>query len=145
MQVSRRRALLLGAGAVSAPISGCSVLSGSQDHEITLRFANYTGRENTVRLRLIDPDADDYGDALASAHEVTVPVAAEGETAGTVLESTTVPRQRYVVRTLLKYGNRKRDHYHFVPGENSTDRSESKITVGIYEDGATGDYYVTFR
>jgi hypothetical protein len=145
MEVSRRRAFLLGIGAVSVTLPGCSVLSGRQDHELTFKFANCTDREKTVGLRLIDPGADDHGDAVSWEPGFTVPVASEDETAGMSTETAVVPRQQYIVSTFHESGNRKRDHFHLLPGENSTDGAKSRLIISIDERDATGNQYVTPR
>lgn len=144
MNTTRRRAIVLASSGIIGGLSGCSGFFDGSNHTLTLQLANYTDRQNRVAIELIDPDEDDYTDARESRHEVTVPAALEGETAGTAQETTAVPRQHYIVRTLLQYGNWKTDHYHFFPGEGTTDQDESFINIRIYKHDETGIYYVRF-
>jgi len=139
-----RRSLLIGSVAIAASLSGCSDLFSRRSPTIDLAVANYTGDRQPLEVELLDANADRYGDALVFDREFEVPPPGDGETAGVVREHDVVPRRRYLVRVLLKFGDGQWRHHHFYPGEETTDPESEEIVVGVYRDEDTDDLSVRF-
>ncbi|WP_119821242.1 hypothetical protein [Halalkaliarchaeum desulfuricum] len=138
-----RRSLLVGGGAVLSALAGCTDLGSGGSHEMDLVFVNYTSEVRRLRIELLRHDGEEYRDALAYDEEVEIPSEDE-DSAGLVRKYDVVPRRRYLVRVLLWGGRGQWHHYHFFPGESTTEPEQERLFIRVYRDDEADELYVRF-
>ena len=135
--VSRRSLLAVGGAALAGGTAGCRSLQPVTAPKLDLSVVNYTEREQTVDVRLLRNSEHNYRDAERYAVSVELPA---GDPTSPVTETyeNVAPRAPYIVRADVYAPNTLDRHYHFFPGEFSTEAEEARIVVRIYR-AASGD------
>lgn len=140
----RRRSFLIGSSIIAASAAGCADPVNGNRPKIDLELFNYTADEQPLIVEVLRVDTDEYSEARVLNQEFSVPPPREGESAGVLRESDVVPRRRYLLRVLPKYGRGEWYTHHFYPGESTSDPDSERFDIRIYRDEETEALYVRF-
>lgn len=140
-----RRSFLISGCTVVASLSGCLETMFTDGSKVNLSIFNYTSETQPLLIEILQENSDEYSDALVFDREFKVPPPQGDESAGVVRESNIVSRRRYLVRVLPKYGRDQWRHYHFYPGESSTDADSESLNIRIYRDEQSDELYTRFQ
>ena len=137
-----RRSFLLGSSMVMTALAGCQTLAFGERTQIDLQLANYTDREQRLKLSLLPEDGDGSDKPTVDSKEYTVPAPeSPSDAAGGIRKNDIAPERRYLVRVELRNGRFETFHTHYHPN-GSTDE---EIFIRIYRDETTENLFVDFR
>lgn len=143
MKTSRRNVIFAGAF-VGSGLAGCQSFIGRDSSLVSLEIVNYTSSTQPIQLSLIRSGTHEFSEARLFSKEVEVPGHDPGEESNQLQVKNVAERRRYLVRVVPKYGARHLYHYHYFPGEATTNPRDPHIIIRIYEARDEGEVYVKF-
>ncbi len=144
MDFTRRKTLAAGSTVVTG-LAGCQRLAPTDTPQLDLELVNYTARPQPIQVSLLHPENSEFSEAQVFCREFTIPKSEANETANRLIAESVADRDRYLVRAVPKFGAEFSYHYHYYPGESSTDPAEGRITLRVYEKESEEGVYVRFN
>lgn len=144
MHLDRRQTALLGSSAFLTALSGCPGVPGLNQARLDLTVLDYTSEPQPLIVELLRVDESGYQEARVFRREFIPPAPSDGDSAGQVQEEDIAPKQRYLVRVLLRNGDGQWQHHHFYPGMEGSGSLEERVPVRVCQDDMTDELYVEF-
>lgn len=151
---TRREAMAIGGTGVTAALAGCETLTPSDDSSdeppLSLRIINYTHDLQDIKVEIIDPDVNEYPEAVvyrlpsdSPEVRVEIPPAPEGEAFAKPRTFKDIAETRtYTVRSrILGDPTERWRHFHYKPMSNTDDHF---IILRIYKDKETNKDVIKF-
>jgi len=150
MTITRREAIAIGASGIATALAGCQALTSSDDSMMDLKVTNYTPDQQSIVVRIIDPEKTEWPEAVEyrlpqNGSDFEMPPASEGEEnnyTANRFEDIAEPK-RYTVEAWLHDDSTAADwkHFHYIPSGNDGEQ----IWIGIYQDEQKDDSIIDFR
>ena len=122
--------------------SGCQTLGLGERSKIDLQLANYTERDQRLKLSLIPEGGDGSDEPAIDSKEYTAPAPeSPSDAAGGIRKNNIATERRYLVHVEPRNGRFEAFHTHYNPAATTDD----EIFIRIYRDEKTENLFVDFR
>ena len=135
MTPTRREAIAIGASGIATALAGCQALTSSDDSMMDLKVTNYTPDQQSIVVRIIDPEKTEWPEAVEyrlpqNGSDFEMPPASEGEEnnyTANRFEDIAEPK-RYTVEVRVQYDSvvqhdtvaDKMEHFHYIPASSAS-------------------------
>lgn len=144
MDLSRRKALLLGSSLGTVLISGCAELPFINP-QLTLTLLNFDTQPHILSLEMLRAEGRERSESVVLTEQFELQPPTNGNAAYELQKPNILGSRKYVVRAELDDNTSTRDNYIFYPDCTRDDEPPEELYVEIHRDAENEQPYILFQ